>query len=150
MASERADSVARYAAAIGAVLVVLGGAGVAVGGIQAAAASCDSGQSLYVSTTEGTDSTDPVAFEELSPVEQRIFLEAVTDENDVSRDYDEWSSWFERVDAVTYRGQTYEVTRIHSDCVPGFGRVFLFFGLPVVFAGLWLFVPAYFWRRYSG
>ena len=76
------SSVPRIVGAVGVILPLIGGTGVAWGSCVQTVDDCESGSSLFISphaASEDADlQTDPVAFGDLSPVEQRLFLEAYT------------------------------------------------------------------------
>lgn len=115
---------ARSIATLGAILVVLGAVGFAGGTYLLWTDECRSGTELHVSTvsSDADDRTEGLrAFDELTPVEQRVFLEAYTDDHDSTDVYENWSrSWFDDVRFVAYRGERYEVTVAVVDCgAPG-------------------------------
>lgn len=121
----------RIVALLGVVLVLAGVAGFGTGSYLEASNDCVSGTVLDVDPVEenGTSDLDgnTTAFEDLSPDEQRVFLEAYTDDGDGSGwsdTYANWSqSWFDGMGAfdsapryVRYRGGYYETTIGHVDC----------------------------------
>lgn len=63
-------------------------------------------------------------FSGISPVEQRIFLEAFTDEHDASSVYGNWkTTWFDDVQVIEYRGKQYELMQAVVDCGPSSGPI---------------------------
>lgn len=77
---------------------------------------CDAGYMLSISADEGNDSTHPKHFEELAPVDQRLFLEAYTTNN--FSDLYEGSGNFENLSRadVVYRGQRFNTGVVSSNC----------------------------------
>ena len=76
------SSVPRIVGAVGVILLLIGGTGVVWGSYVQATDDCESGSSLSISphaaNKDPDPQTDPVAFGDLSPMEQRLFLEAYT------------------------------------------------------------------------
>ena len=111
---------------------------------------CRSGTALHVSPTspDADDHTEGLrGFDELTPVEQRLFLEAYTDDHDSTDVYENWSrSWFDDVRSVAYRGERYAVTVAVVDCgAPG--REPRNRGIHAALAGLAVLGLAAGWRR---
>ena len=111
----------RVSTVIGIAILLVGAVLVAGGSYWTAFVTC-SGTSLSIDRSTGGDPSDSasgrVSFEGLSPVEQRIFLEAYTADGR-SATYADWSSsWFDGIERVSYRGDRYEVVAIHADCAP--------------------------------
>lgn len=107
---------------VGIFLLVVGSLAFAFGSNMAAAYSCVQGTSLSLSpVSDETESNgEIVEFDDLTPVEQRIFLEGYTDRNKLSDIYGNWSSeWFgddSYYGAVVYRGTTYSIERSPTVC----------------------------------
>lgn len=110
----RMASLPRAGIAVGAILLVLGVVFAGIGQYQAATDPCVSGTYLSVDETPSPDE-DPVAFESLSPVEQRALTDALEGNASPLRSYDG------RVDVpryVRYRNATYEAVEGSLDCGP--------------------------------
>lgn len=113
----------RRAAAFAGALIVLGGVGFFVGGQMALTDNCVSGRSFQFEPIAESNEADlngnTTAFENLTAVEQRIFLEAYTDAIDgtgYSDTYADWSeAWFNG-NSVAYRGAYYEPQPLAVDC----------------------------------
>lgn len=123
------DSKIGFASRLGVALVLLGGAGFAAGSVMLAQYDCVSGTALGIEKVAEPNSTavtgNTTEFLELSPVEQRIFLEAYTDSSDNWRHgetYANWSGeWFDsgrsyRPGYVEYRDEYWELLLHASDC----------------------------------
>jgi len=152
---------------LGFALVLIGGAGFAGGNVIQASDECVSGTGIEIvsvtpqNTTTYMNQTEP--FSELSPDEQRIFLEAYTDSTEdqrLSEPQMNWSdSWFVRESSSTdrfeeqshgiryveYRNEYWELTTFHADCGVSSGTfiwiggvlVSILGGLVLAIAGLW-------------
>lgn len=106
---------------IGVVLALVGAVGFAGGSYLQANSQCVSETALHIThaTDEGHEysETNVREFDSLSPLEQRIFLEAHTSQYGVSRSYENWSrSWFDGFQIVEYRGERYEVSEAVTAC----------------------------------
>ena len=152
---------------LGCALILIGGAGFAGGNVIQAQDDCVSGTGLEIAnvtpqnTTAVMNQTAP--FSDLSPDEQRIFLEAYTDSTEdqrLSEPQMNWSdSWFvressstdrfgeqsRRIRYVNYRNESWQVTIFHADCGVSSGTfiwiggvlVSILGGLVLAIAGLW-------------
>lgn len=122
---------------IGVVLILLGGAMIAGGTYRQATSDCKSVEGLHVTTSSPGGSNGAVtSFDDLSPVEQRIFLEAYTDDDNSSRSYENWSaSWFDGVQAVSYRNETYRVSVFTTACAEENRLNFKLVGIAIVLVG---------------
>ena len=114
-------SITRIIGAIGVVLLLIGGTGIAWGSYNQALYDCESGSSMSISNLTADETTapqtEPVGFDNLSSVEQRIFLEAYTSPTNTAETYQNWpTSRFENARVVTYRGQQYRVQGLTSVC----------------------------------
>ena len=103
------------------ILLLIGGTGVVWGSYVQATDDCESGSSLSISphaANENADpQTDPVAFGDLSPMEQRLFLEAYTSTDNSSDVPERWPpSRFDDTRVVTYRNQQYDIKPTVVDC----------------------------------
>jgi hypothetical protein len=124
-------------AIVGIVLMLFGGTMIAGGTYQQATSDCTSANGLHVTEAPGTGSDDEAThFDDLSPVEQRIFLEAYTGENNSSREYEDWSrSWFDDVRSVTYRGERFQVSVFTTACDQEDGPNLKHVGISTVLVG---------------
>lgn len=145
-------SLLRTVSLFGLVLLLLGGGGVALGSVVSATDTCTSGYGITLYPLDGNESVDSeagvVAFEELPPVEQRVFLEAYTDPDrqdggyGSSPAYEDGVPWNNDVQFVEYRGERFEVSGWVGDCGPGYGPVLRVFSTPVALLGALVFSVA--------
>ena len=138
------NGIPRIVGTTGLILLLIGGTGVVLGSYSQGVDNCESGSSISISSFVADDNTNsqiaPVPFDDLSPVEQRIFLEAYTRTHNISDIYQEWStSRFEDIRAVTYQQQQYEISHIVTDCGISTGKFIKFGGIVSVVIGLGLF-----------
>lgn len=115
------SSALRLAAAAGVALTLVIFGAVAGVTYQQSFDECVSGTTLHVDQTPDADSgysaEEIRLFSSLSPIEQRIFLEAFTDERNASSVYENWTTaWFDDVEVVEYRGKQFEVMIAVVDC----------------------------------
>lgn len=118
------DSELGSAVRLGVVLVLLGGVGFAAGSVMAAQYDCVSGTELAIDRVAEPDTdNNTTAFAELSPVEQRLFLEAYTSSSGDRRygeRYANWSEgWFNGSSGpayVEYSGEYWELSFFAADC----------------------------------
>lgn len=140
----------RFVTVLVVVILLAGGTAVAAGFYQEATSDCTSGNALSTYPLEGNRSgtaPEAVAFEDLSPEEQRIFLEALEDEHNVSRTYEDWSpSLFADVRTVNYRGQQYRVTEVETDCASLSATLLKMGGAGLVLVGLGMLLVTVVWQ----
>jgi len=140
----------RIGGIFGVILLVTGGTAVAWGSYQQTANPCESGYQISterVKTNETLDSRyERIAFTDLSTVEQRIFLESITDMYNQSNMYQDSSELANLSDkAITYRSDQYVTHVVVSDCAgqPGTysklgGGITAFIGLgSLILTGIW-------------
>ncbi|MFC4358804.1 hypothetical protein ACFO0N_12710 [Halobium salinum] len=137
-------SLLRTVSLVGLTLLLLGAAAVGGATVGAVPNDCTSGHGVSVHALGADESVDPgtevVAFEDLSPVEQRVFLEAYTDRengNDYGSSpvYEGGVPWDTDARVVEYRGERYEVGTWVADCGPGYRFVLGFGGGAVALVG---------------
>ena len=144
----------RLGVVVGVGLLVLGSAGIASGGYLEFIDDCQSGYALDISSLDEDDplwnSSDRVSFTSLSPVEQRIFLEAYTDERGISPTYEEWSSsWFDDGTVVEYRDERYRVNAVVLDCTATYGTFLIGGGIISILFGVGVLVQAGVWQLWG-
>jgi len=102
---------------------------------------------LYVDTTPVNDSEAEVHFHELSPSEQRIFLESYTSDPSFSDVYSNGQAMgFLSIDSVEFRNSTYEIELDNTTCGPDDGTFVKRFGAGIILLGLVFPVLVTFWR----
>lgn len=119
-------SVLRLVSAAGVALALFGTGSIVGVTYQQNLDECVSGTALHVTTLTVAESkyspAEIVQFSSISPVEQRIFLKAFTDEHHTSATYGNWSpTWFDDVQAIAYREKQYELQLAVVDCGPSSG-----------------------------
>lgn len=118
-----------FAGRLGVVLLLVGSTGFGVGSGMAAQDDCVSGTELGIDRVAAPNTTavtrNTTAFTELSPVEQRLFLEAYTESDDDRRYSDRYANWSEAwfdsghpsgPQYVAYRGEYWELAFFAADC----------------------------------
>lgn len=135
------------------VLLLIGGTGFAWGSYQQATTTCESGHLLNVESVGAGESPDSsferVSFDNVSAVEQRIFLEALTAEDNFSRTYEDAEFGNVSQAVVTYRGEQYLAQTMVNDCI-GMKSTFIRIGgiiLALIGAGGLALVTG--WRRFK-
>ena len=148
-------SVTRLGAVVATVFLLLGVAGIVGGGYVEVTDTCESGHALDISrlseNNTGYNASNDVPFAELSPVEQRIFLEAYTDEHGISPIYEEWpESRFEGTTVIEYRDARYQASKIIWDCGGTPGMFLIAGGVVSVLVGVGVIVQGGALRRWKG
>jgi hypothetical protein len=156
---------------LGLVLVLIGGTGFAGGNFIQAQDDCVSGTGIEIANVSSQNTTafmnQTAPFSELSPDEQRIFLEAYTEsteEQRLSEPQMNWSdSWFVRESSTTdqfgdqsrriryveYRNEYWELTIFHADCGVSSGTFIWIGGVLVLVLGGSVLAIAGLWRLLS-
>lgn len=135
------------------VLLLIGGTGFAWGSYEQATTPCESGYLLgveYVEADESPDSSyERVSFDNLSAVEQRILLEALTGERNMSRSYED--SEFGNVShaVVTYRGEQYLTQTVVNDCMRQRATFSRIGGILLALIGVGGLALVTAWRRFT-
>lgn len=124
------------------VLLLMSGTLLFAGGNTIYKEECEPGTELIIEKTSSPDTI--IQFEQLSPTEQRIFLEAYTD--DGVRTSDRYSSvnwsneWFnlanETAVSISYRGQDWELTVASADCGIPLGKIMRKLGVRLGIIGI--------------
>lgn len=137
----------RLVVVLGAVLVLTGGATAAFGVYQGATSECGSGTKLMVSHLGPDESTGTIAFEDLSPEERRIFLDALRDENNMTDRGNSTSALLQDDRIIAYRGVLYHVDEVVVDCRVPFGSQLEVGGTALVLIGGGILVPSIVWQH---
>ena len=135
------NGIPRIVEVTGLILLLIGSTGIVSGIYNQGVDDCESGSAISISalTTDNNISSQAelISFDNLSPMEQRIFLEAYTSTYNISEIYQKWPiSRFDDVRAVTYQRQQYEVSKIVTDCGISIGRLIKFGGIVSAVIGL--------------
>ena len=147
-------SIIKTVGLLGVIFLLVGGTAVAWGSYQQAANPCESGYQLSIDRSQVNETSDSryerTTFADLSAVEQRIFLEAVTDTYNLSRMYQN-TSQFTNISGkiVSYRNEEYVTQTVVSGCGVQPGTYTKLGGGLATFIGLGNLIFAGVWRRFT-
>lgn len=141
------DKLPRFALVVGAVLVLAGGTATAAGTYQELTADCPPSDVLLVDQLGPNESPEKegVPLEDLSAEQQRVFLDALRNEDNTTGSATGITATVLDDYVVTYQGKRYSITQVHIDrfdCEPAYASLLMRGGPALAFAGAGLMVAA--------